>query len=92
MTFTYTAGTMLSQLFDAAVATDCPALSIDTVSARASLLRNNPRYIGDPLYNQFSEKLEAGIARHQGDHDGTLEHLRAAIEFGPTMELNMMMA
>ncbi len=91
VTFTYTAGKMLSQLLDAAVATDCPALSIDTVSALASLLRNNPRYVGDSLYNRFSEKLEAGIARRQGDHAGTLEHLRAAIAYGPTLELNMMM-
>jgi len=91
VTFTYTAGKMLSQLFDAAIATDCPVLSTDTVSALASLLRNNPRYIGDSVYNRFSEKLEAGIARHQGDHAGTLEHLRAAIAFGPTSELNMMM-
>lgn len=91
VTFTYTAGKMLSQLFDAAVATDCPALSTDTVSKLASLLRNNPRYIGDSVYNQFSEKLQAGIARHQGDQIATLEHLRAAIAYGPTLELNMMM-
>jgi len=91
VTFTYTAGTMLSQLFDAAVATDCPALKPDTVSALASLLRNNPRYVGDWLYNRFSEKLEAAIARHQDDYEGTLEHLRAAIAYGPTLELNMMM-
>ena len=91
VTFTYSAGTMLSQLFDASVAADCPALSPDTVAALASLLRNNPRYVRDSVYNQFSEKLLAGIARYQGDHDSVLEHLRAAIKYGPTSELNMMM-
>ena len=91
VTFTYTAGSMLSQLFDASVATDCPALSPDTVVALASLLRNNPRYVGDSVYNQFSEKLLAGIARYQGDQESMFEHLRAATKYGSTSELNMMM-
>jgi len=91
VTFTYTAGTMLSQLLDAAVASDCPAFSTRTVSALATVLRNNPRYVGDSAYNQFSEKLQAGIARYEGDHDATLEHLKAAIAYGPSAELNMMM-
>ncbi len=91
VTFTYTAGTMLSQLLDAAVASDCPALSTKTVSALATVLRNNPRYVRDAVYNQFSEKLQAAIARYEGDHDATLEHLRAAIAYGPSAELNLMM-
>lgn len=91
VTFTYTAGTMLSQLLDAAVATDCPALDTGTVSALATLLRNNPRYVGDPVYNQFSEKLQAGIARYDGDSARTLQHLQAAVAYGPSAELNMMM-
>ena len=91
VTFTYTAGNMLSQLLDAAVATDCPALSTSTVSSLTSLLRNNPRYVGDPVYNQFSEKLQAAIARYEGDYEKTLAHLQAAIAYGPTSELNMMM-
>jgi hypothetical protein len=61
------------------------------VSSLATLLRNNPRYIGDPVYNQFSEKLQAGIARYEGDYEKTLAHLRAAIAYGPTSELSMMM-
>jgi hypothetical protein len=91
VTFTYTAGTMLSQLFDAAVATDCPALTTKTVSALTSVLRKNPRYVGDSAYNRFSEKLQAGIARYDGDAVASLEHLKAAIAYGPTLELNMMM-
>jgi hypothetical protein len=91
VTFTYTAGTMLSQLLDAVVAKDCPAVSTDSVSALASVLRNNPRYVRDSVYNQFSEKLQAGIARYQGDQESTLKHLRAAIAYGPSAELNMMM-
>lgn len=89
--FTYTAGSMLSQLLDAAVATDCPALNTSTVSSLTSLLRSNPRYVGDPAYNQFSEKLQAAIARFDGDYERTLAHLQAAIDYGPTSELNMMM-
>ena len=91
VTFTYTAGAMLSQLLDAAVVTDCPALTTKTVSALTSVLRNNPRYVGDSTYNQFSEKLQAGIARYEGDAVASLEHLKAAITYGPTLDLNMMM-
>ncbi len=91
VTFTYTAGTMLSQLFDASVAVDCPGLSPDTVIALVSLLRNNPRYVGDSVYNRFSEKLLAGIARYQGDQESMFEHLRAATKYGPTSDLSMMM-
>jgi hypothetical protein len=89
--FTYTAGTMLSQLFDASVATECRSVNPDTVAGLARSLRKNPRYVQDPQYNQFHEKLLAGIARNQGDTDAALQHLRAAIKFSPSTELNFMM-
>lgn len=89
--FTFTAGTMLSQLFDAAVATNCPGVGPDTIVALATRLRNNPRYVAEPGYNQFHEKLLASIARHKGDDSASIEHLRAAIAFRPSSELNMMM-
>jgi hypothetical protein len=89
--FTYSAGTMLSQLFDASTVANCAGVSPDTVVNLAELLHNNPRYIADPGYNRFHEKLLAGIARYQGDQVATLEHLRAAISFGSSSELNMMM-
>ena len=89
--FTYTAGTMLSQLFDASVATSCPDVSPATVAAIAGKLRDNPRYIAEPGYNQFHHKLLAGIKRFQGDTGAAIEHLRLAISFRPSSELNMMM-
>jgi hypothetical protein len=89
--FTYSAGTMLSQLFDASVATKCPDVDADAVVQLAATLRSNPRYIKDPTYNQFHEKLMAAISRYQGDIEGAIQHLHAAIAYRPSSELNMMM-
>ena len=89
--FTYTAGTMLSQLFDASVATECRSVDPGTVKQLAIALRNNPRYQADSQYNQFHHKLLAGIARYQGDTDATLANLRTAIDYRPSAELNFMM-
>ena len=89
--FTLTAGGMLSQLFSTAAATNCADVQPGTVADLAIILRDNPRYAGDPHYNQFHEKLLAGIARYQGDLASAIEHLRAAIAFEPSSELNMMM-
>ena len=89
--YTLTAGTMLSQLFDTAAAGNCTDLRPDTVAALAVILRDNPRYAGDPTYNQFHEKLLAAIARQQGDNAAAIEHVRAAIALLPSSELNMMM-
>ena len=89
--YTLTAGTMLSQLFDTAVAGNCADLQPDTVATLAVILRDNPRYAGDPTYNQFHERLLAGIARQQGDLAAAIEHVRAAIALLPSRELNMMM-
>jgi hypothetical protein len=89
--FTYSAGNMLSQLFDGIVVTDCPDVSLDTVVALAGTLRSNPRYVADPNYNRFHYKLLAGIARYQGDQAATIDNLRKALSYGSTGELNMMM-
>jgi tetratricopeptide (TPR) repeat protein len=89
--FTYSAGTMLSQLFDAVTATKCSGLDSNVVIGLAESLRNNPRYIAEPHYNQFHQKLMAAIARSEGDHDASIEHLRAAIALRPSAELNFMM-
>ena len=89
--FTYSAGTMLSQLFDASVGIDCDSLTPETVAALAKTLRNNPRYGQDAQYNQFHYKLLAGIARKRGDMDTALAHLRTAIDYRPSPELNFMM-
>ena len=89
--FTYTAGTMLSQLFDTVISRPCKGIDASTVIRLATALRANRRYRQDPLYNQFHHKLLAGIARKQGDLEGSLEHLRTAIRYQPSSELNMMM-
>jgi hypothetical protein len=89
--FTYTAGKMLSQLFDGIVVTECPDVNLDTVVALARTLRSNPRYAADPSYSLFHYKLLAGIARYQGDHTATVDNLRKALTYGPSGELNMMM-
>lgn len=89
--FTYSAGTMLSQLFSAIVSTDCNGVNHDTVIELAELLRSNPRYVNDPNYNRFHHKLMAGIVRQQGDNVGAREHLQQAIAHSRSSELNMMM-
>jgi len=89
--FTYSAGTMLSQLFTTTTKTDCGQITPSTVERLAIRLLQNARYINDPLYNQFHHKLLAGIARFQGDQAATLENLEKAISYRPSSELNMMM-
>lgn len=89
--FTYTAGTMLSQLFDASVATNCKSVGVDTVASLADSLHKNYRYRHDHQYNQFHHKLLAGIARYSGDSERVLENLRSAIGYQPSSELNFMM-
>jgi hypothetical protein len=88
---TYTAGTMLSQLFSTLVSGKCNGIDFGTVIELAQLLRENPRYVRDPNYNQFHYKLMAGISRQQGQMEATVENLKRAIAFGGSSELNMMM-
>ena len=90
-TFTYTAGTMLSQLFSTTTAVDCGQITPATVKKIAIRLQQNPRYINDPFYSQFHHKLLAGIARFQGDQKATIANLEKAISNWHTSELNMMM-
>ena len=89
--FTYTAGTMLSQLFGTVAEVQCNGVGADTVKGLANILYSNPRYANDPLYGQFHFKLLAGISRQQGNHAASIENLRAAISHRPSSELNMMM-
>jgi hypothetical protein len=88
--FTYSAGTMLSQLFTTSTQGRCE-IEPNTVLRLATALQQNHRYINDPYYSQFHYKLLAGISRHQGDHETSLAHLQTAISYWPTSELNMMM-
>jgi hypothetical protein len=89
--FTYTAGTMLSELFSTAIAGRCSAVDVGTVEALAEALYNNPKYAAVPGYQQFHYKLMAGIARQKGQTDLTLANLEKAIAAHPSSELNMMM-
>ncbi|NIL94421.1 MAG: hypothetical protein GTO71_08290 [Woeseiaceae bacterium] len=88
--FTYTAGTMLSQLLDSVVATNCNGVGLEQVRELANVLQGNPHYGLVPGYNQFHHKLLAGIARQQDDFDTTVEELEKAISFQGSGELNMM--
>jgi len=89
--FTYSAGTMLSELFTTSTAVDCGEITPATVERLAIRLQQNARYINDPFYNQFHHKLLAGIARYQGDQEATISNLEKAISYWPSSELNMMM-
>jgi tetratricopeptide (TPR) repeat protein len=89
--FTYTAGSMLSQLFTTVSNTRCRDVTAATVASLAESLRSNRRYRGDPLYNQFHHKLLAGIRRYEGDYEATVASLETAIALRPSPELNMMM-
>ena len=88
---TLTAGTMLSQLFDTVMSGNCNGVDIDSVVELAQILQRNPRYALVPGYNQFHHKLLAAIARQQGDHAATIDHLEEAIAYRPSEELHMMM-
>ncbi len=89
--FSYTAGTMLSQLFTTTTTGQCVDVRPESVMQLADALRNNPRYENDPLYNQFHHKLLAGINRHLGNAEATRDHLDKAIAHRISAELVMMM-
>jgi hypothetical protein len=89
--FSYTAGTMLSELFATVSNVECNGVDNDTVRSLARSLLSNPRYTGDPRYNQLHHQLMARISRHEGKFDRTIQHLKRAIEYGASTELNMMM-
>lgn len=88
--FSYTAGRMLSQLLNTAIAGNCDAINVETVVELASLLRSNPRFAAVPGYSHFHHKLMAAIARQRGDLDTTLSELQKAIAYHHSAELNMM--
>lgn len=89
--FTYTAGTMLSQLLSTVIAGSCNGVDFDTVEELALLLYDNPRYTHSPGYSQFHYKLLAGVAQRRGSLDAAIGHIESAIEYRPSSELNMMM-
>lgn len=80
--FTYTAGSMLSELINAAAATGCTSVGPGTVRALADALRNNPRYQHDARYNALHYKLIALSYRLEGDIDATLQFLNLSADTG----------
>jgi tetratricopeptide (TPR) repeat protein len=88
---TFTAGTMLSQLFNTVAAVDCNGVGPEQVKELANTLLGNPRYEMNPGYNQFHYKLMAGIARQQGQLEDTIANLEKAMAAQRSSELNMMM-
>ncbi len=89
--FTYTAGTMLSELLDTVSDSACHGVRPAKVAQIAGWLQSNPRYQGDRGYNQFHYKLLAAVARIDGDLDRALEYLDRAMRYRPSSELNTMM-
>ena len=91
VSFTFTAGTMLSQLHSTVSKQACAGVGTGAVRNLADVLLANPRYSVNPVYRQFHHKLLASMARGDGDIEATIRHLNAAIEQVPSSELNMMM-
>jgi hypothetical protein len=90
--FTYSANSMLSQLYTTTMHTQCANINADTVEDLANILRSNPRYVNEPLYNQMHHILLARIAVDRGVLESAIHNLEKAIEYLPSAELNYMMA
>lgn len=91
VSFTYTAGSMLDELLTTAVTVPCKSVDPSTVADLALALASNPRYRASGRYTQFHHALIARIARISGDTEETLQQLAQAIEFGPSVDIDMMM-
>ena len=89
--FTYTAGTMLSDLTTTVTRVDCNDVDGDIVGQLAAALADNPRYKNDIGYQQLHQQLLARLSRQAGDFAQTIRHLENAIELKPSSDLNMMM-
>jgi protein O-mannosyl-transferase len=91
VSFSYTAGTMLSELYTTVTRVDCNDVNGDTVTALARTILNNKRYKKDVAYNQFHHQLMARILRDESSYDQAIRHLERAILYKPSANLNMMM-
>jgi len=89
--FTFSAAAMLFELYSNAAGSTCKGVKIETVISLATVLRTNPRYTNEPLYNQAYQKMLAAIARQQGDYAALIDHLQQAITYWPWPDLNVMM-
>ncbi len=83
----FVASEMLLQLYQTAASADCRAVDVGTVVELAGALLANPRYAGNPRYNQIHHMLMATIRRAGGDTPAALAHLDRALTFGPSVDV-----
>jgi tetratricopeptide (TPR) repeat protein len=69
----------------------CNGVDPGTVVSLATMLHNNPRYTNEPQYNRNYHMLLADVASQRGQYEKAVEHVRQAISYWPTMDLNKMM-
>jgi protein O-mannosyl-transferase len=89
--FNYTVATMLSELFTTVSRAECNGVDGGTVRMLADTLLTNRRYKADPRYNHLHHQLIARILRHDGKYEQAIEHLRTAMRYQRSADLNMMM-
>lgn len=88
--FSYTVGTMLSDLYTTARKVDCRGVSGAAVMNLAKVLMENPRYSGNGGYKRLHHQLLARVLRDEGEYAQAIAHLEHALEFGRGADLNMM--
>ncbi|MBT8087883.1 MAG: hypothetical protein KJO46_07590, partial [Gammaproteobacteria bacterium] len=82
---------MFKELFTTVTRTDCPAVSAATVVELAKVLRDNPRYASNGVYNRMHNMLMAKMHLDLGDTAAAIEYLYKAHEFGSlTIDLVLM--
>jgi tetratricopeptide (TPR) repeat protein len=89
--FSHTSAVMLFELFGTVSSAKCNGVDVETAVSLVTILRDNPRYKEEALYNQAYQKILAALARQRGDYDAVVEHLREAIAYWPARDLNHMM-
>ena len=89
--YTYTAPWLLFELLDITSGKTCRGIGPETVATLATLLRDNPRYRNEPIYNRSFHVLLARVAQMRGRSEQQIGHLRQAIAYGATTDLNQSM-
>jgi tetratricopeptide (TPR) repeat protein len=86
-----TAPLMLFELLNTTSRRSCNAVDAETVASLATVLRDNPRYESEPSFNRDYHKLLAEIAHRRGQYEEEIDHLRRALTYWPTSNLNAKM-
>ena len=82
---------MLFELLNTTSNKTCNGVDPGTVASLATTLRSNPRYTNEPQYNRTYHMLLADVASHRGQYEMAIDHVRQAISYWPTKDLNEMM-